>query len=114
MTETIHYATATAWLFRPLVDVLRRAAPHLHRCAHGKRLQWVTAIQYNRYGEGDHFEQLHLDELPGATAYKELSVVVFLSERTASCANSSRFSYRDDRRRPSLDLMYVFNRHRGL
>ena len=74
-TECLHFSPATAWLFAPVVAALRRAAAAL-----GATVGWVTPLQYNRYEEDDHFEQLHLDEIAGPTSYKELSVVIFLSE----------------------------------
>ena len=51
-----------------MVAALRRAAAAL-----GSVVRFVTPLQYNRYGQGDHFEQLHLDEIAGHTAYKARS-----------------------------------------
>ena len=87
-TECLHYGPATAWLFAPVVAALERALAVLgggpaSATAGGRRVEWVTALQYNRYEVGDHFEQLHLDEIAGPTAYKEVSIVVFLSDDAA-------------------------------
>ena len=95
-TECLHYGPATAWLFAPVVAALERALAVLgggpaSATAGGRRVEWVTALQYNRYEEGDHFEQLHLDEIAGVTAYKSLAIVIFLSDAAAGDDRGGRF-----------------------
>ena len=67
----------TAWIFAPLAAAFREAGALLGMLP--TQHAFLTSVQYNRYDVGDHFEQFHLDEVPCATAYKSLSMVVFLS-----------------------------------
>ena len=67
----------TGWLFRPLVAALRRGDAALGGALPLRA--FCTSVQYNRYDGGDHFEHFHVDEVECETAYKSLSLVLFLS-----------------------------------
>ncbi|EOD22697.1 hypothetical protein EMIHUDRAFT_194998 [Emiliania huxleyi CCMP1516] len=67
----------TGWLFRPLVAALRRGDAALGGAL--PQRAFCTSVQYNRYHRGDHFEHFHVDEVECETAYKSLSLVLFLS-----------------------------------
>ena len=79
-TEVISRQLAP-WLFPPLARAFLAADARLRALPAGHSA-FLTAVQYNRYdGEaGDHFDVFHTDEVESATSYKELSLVVFLSE----------------------------------